>query len=57
MVKNYPLFPENIEIKSEWLSPDQKKRWKLNSGSDYEPVTILTTTFFEKRAMLQATTT
>jgi hypothetical protein len=49
MVKNYPLFPESIEIKSEWLSPDQKKRWKLNSGSDYEPVTILTTTFFEKK--------
>jgi hypothetical protein len=49
MVKNYPLFPESIEIKSEWLSPDQKKRWKLNCGSDYEPVTILTTTFFEKK--------
>jgi hypothetical protein len=44
-----PLFPENREIKPEWLSADQKHRWKLNSKHDFEPTTINCVTFFEKK--------
>lgn len=44
-----PLFPENREIQPEWLSADQKHRWKLNSKHDFEPTTINCVTFFEKK--------
>ena len=48
-VSRYPLFPENREIQPEWLSADQKYRWKVNSGHDFEPTTINCVTFFEKK--------
>ena len=49
-VSKLPLFPENCEVKPEWLSEDQKYRWGLSrKGKEFQGDTINCVTFFEKK--------
>lgn len=46
----FPLFPENVEIKPEWLSEDQRYRYSVQArGKEFEGDTINCMTFFEKK--------
>lgn len=53
-VSKLPLFPENREVKPEYLSEDQLYRWSKNNtkkgpGKNFKGETINCVTFFEKK--------
>lgn len=58
-VSTFPLFPENREVKPEYLSRDQLKRWSMNCSKpnkngdiilkDFKGDVINCVTFFEKK--------
>jgi hypothetical protein len=43
------MFPENREVKPEWLSEDQRYRYSVGQGKEFEGDTINCVTFFEKK--------